>query len=436
MLAQLAVIVFAIFGVLALVVDIGYARLTQMQMQNAADAASVEGLRTRNLRSDPFESDCKRRSAGRDVVTWMFDDDFVIGEDEFRYGAGPRYALGEGATELNARQKLDPADPSVYKPALQRNQSGNLSYGDMVSGTFDPLQSPAEDGTYARLDFTPAPPVPPGNSLLPGCPADDDFTAVPPSGGSPIADNAFLVRLRRTDDPDDLDEVPDVSSRDAPLPMLFGRGTTIAGADAGAPYSVRRDGLTIRATAIARVGPARRIGAPSPLLPELGAVSFAIDLACWVLLPIDGVPATVDSAGTIQSAGCAGVAGRLIHPARQVADLVIPRAPVPGPFDEAGFVAIYQTVNGADRVVGFGRAAMCGTSEPDGLCTSAATIPGTVQLRRRSVRVAARNASAHIPGGILLDSDPAHLLTGDDITGLLTANQALDGALLVPVLGR
>ena len=45
MLVQIALIVFALCGVLSLVVDIGYARLTQGQMQSAADAAALEGLR-------------------------------------------------------------------------------------------------------------------------------------------------------------------------------------------------------------------------------------------------------------------------------------------------------------------------------------------------------------------------------------------------------
>ena len=41
MLVQLALIVFALCGVASLVIDIGYARLTQGQMQNAADSAAL-----------------------------------------------------------------------------------------------------------------------------------------------------------------------------------------------------------------------------------------------------------------------------------------------------------------------------------------------------------------------------------------------------------
>ena len=43
MLVQFALIAFALSGLLALAVDIGFASLTQHQMQNAADSAALEG---------------------------------------------------------------------------------------------------------------------------------------------------------------------------------------------------------------------------------------------------------------------------------------------------------------------------------------------------------------------------------------------------------
>ena len=49
MLVQIALMVFAFCGLLALVVDVGYARLTQGQMQTAADTAALEGLRKRDV---------------------------------------------------------------------------------------------------------------------------------------------------------------------------------------------------------------------------------------------------------------------------------------------------------------------------------------------------------------------------------------------------
>ena len=71
MLAQFALIVFALCAVLSLVVDVGYARLTQAQMQTAADAAALEGLRQRDVATDP---ETQRRPA-HNVVEWIFDDD-------------------------------------------------------------------------------------------------------------------------------------------------------------------------------------------------------------------------------------------------------------------------------------------------------------------------------------------------------------------------
>jgi hypothetical protein len=433
MLIQVALIVFALFGLVGLVVDSGYARLTQAQMQSAADGAAVEGMRLRNLRSDPFESDCKRRSAARNVVAWTFDDDFVPGADAFGFGAGPQLTLTGGVGDLNALQTIEPGNPPVYKPMMERNQSLNLIHGDMVSGRFHPDAPGLEANDYTRADFDLGVPVPPGTSGLETCPPDDDFSGALPSGGSAITDDAFLVRLRRTNDPDGLDQDADVSSRGEPLPLLFARASAIGG-DASAAYSVRRDGLTIRATAIASVRPALRVGALHPELPELGAVSFALDRACWEALA-EGVPndATVDSSGVIQFvSACSGIAGRFVAPARSVGVPIVAQIPLPGEVSQAGFVAIYETVGSNSRVVGFGRSALCGvdTSDPELPCTSPATIPGTVRISRRTVRVAAQNASAHLPEGLPMELTPA------ERDAILLANRTLEGSLLAPVLAR
>jgi hypothetical protein len=449
-----------IFGVLTLIVDVGIAHLTQGQMQNAADAASLEGLRNRNLRSDPFEADCKRRSAARNMVSWTFDDDFIPGTDALQLGAGPNMALTGGVGELNAQQTIELVEPLSYKPALQRNQSDNLPHGDMVSGTFDPSQAPAEDDFYARPDFAPSAAVAPGESLLAGCPADDNFAGVPSSGGSPLTDltdNAFLVRMRRTNNSEDLDEIPDVSSRGNTLPLLFGLGATLQAADGGGGYSVRHDGLTVRATAIAQTRPALRIGGlclsvtevpcrtRNPQLePQFGAVSFAIDRTCWGLSLEN---ASVTSEGTIWTDGCPEAAGRpagrFVAPgsAWHVASPIVAQTPTAGTIDELGFVAIYECyggddvlcTNGIQRVIGFGRAVMCGApSDPNApACASPGTIPGPVELGRPVLSVVAvHNASGHLPDGLPSD------LTSDEIIQILAANRGLDGAVLVPVLAR
>src|SRR5262249_48697080 len=106
----------ALFAILSLVIDVGYARLTQVQMQNAADSAELEGLRNRDVGvfnpatgqtvDDPFASDCLRRAAARHVVQRVFDDDFDLTDgDAYQFGAGPVIDLTEGGvTNLHALQ--------------------------------------------------------------------------------------------------------------------------------------------------------------------------------------------------------------------------------------------------------------------------------------------------------------------------------------------
>ena len=280
MLAQFVLVVFALFAVLSLVVDVGYARLTQVQMQNAADAAALEGLRKRDAGvfdpvsgqtvNDPFASDCLRRAGANRIVRWVFDDDFdpANGDPDFQFGAGPIVNLTEGVTNLHALQTMSVPDVHVYKPDLQLNQR-NQAHGDMVSGSFfytvDP--APPEDSSYTRTDFVanPTSPQPPGG--LTACPPVDEPPPDPwplPSPGPSLtgaADTAFLVRLRRSNDLQDFPgEIENVASNGPSLPLVFGRGTTIVGDDPSGAYSPRRDGITVRATAIAEIRPALHVG--------------------------------------------------------------------------------------------------------------------------------------------------------------------------------
>src|SRR5262249_29981225 len=88
-----------------------------------------------------------------------------------------------------------------------------------------------------------------------------------------VDDSAFLVRLRRSSDfqgaADQMES--GVGSSGPTLPLTFGKGTTVRGDDPLADYSVRRDGLTVRATAIAATRPAMHLGAPqtNPATPSM-----------------------------------------------------------------------------------------------------------------------------------------------------------------------
>lgn len=259
-----AMLSFGLMGLAALVIDIGFVRLTQRQMQTAADAAALEGMR---FRDDPSvvenARDAARRQRASDVVAWTFDDDLNPdnGDDGAfydsaypnphagdpydvagRFGAGPvlKFTDGAGPAELAARQFINSPEnqnsnsnigsyPAVpfYKPRLSLNLANALN-GDMVAGEFLHSDEKSQEfNDYQRNDFE--------------------------TTGDTAGDSAFLVRLRRTNDFQGLDNQEDVSSSGPPIPLLFGRGSLVSFLDPAEGYSPRHHGMTARATSIAAV---------------------------------------------------------------------------------------------------------------------------------------------------------------------------------------
>ena len=116
-----AMLMFGLMGMAALVIDLGFARLTQRQMQTAVDSASLEGLRgAGNINYTD------RQNAAKGMATLHFDDDLDQGADDGafdsgsgQFGAGPLvdFAGGAGDPSLVASQTMsvDPDNP-VYKP--------------------------------------------------------------------------------------------------------------------------------------------------------------------------------------------------------------------------------------------------------------------------------------------------------------------------------
>jgi hypothetical protein len=462
-LAQFALIAFAIFGVLSLVVDIGYTRLTQVQMQVAADTASLEGLRLRNSNlSDGFAADCQRRIAARDLVRRAFADDVdpATGETRVRSGAGPVIGFHEeGVGDLNARQTFT-HEFAMYKPNLQLNQTtpfgANLDYGDMVSGSFEYQIGSREDASYARLDgdFVRNPAVPAPDTGYTGCPDTvplDGFGnptwPEPPTSG-PIegtTDLAFLVRLRRTNNFEDLDEVEGVSSGAPTIPLLFGRGTTTKARQDDVAYSPRHHGVTVRATGIANARPALRVGLPAA--GRNGATPFAVDRDYYLSFnngdPSGPPPVTgsIDPAtGQISDSG-GFVVGRLVGDADRWAIATVGSAlpppsmsavcdPTKTPEENAisGFGPVYTSVGPTAtlRIIGFARIEMVW---PD--CAASST---AVQFFRHAQIVAVANATAVLAGGLPIDLPPA------DIPELTLANRNLAapaaGGLLAAALAR
>jgi len=487
MLVQVALLVFAFCGLLGLVVDVGYMRLTQGQMQTAADAAALEGLRKRDVGvrnpvtnqivNDPFASDCIRRAAANRIIRWTFDDDLDAGSADpaYQFGAGPVIGLTEGATTLHAGQAISVPEPHVYKPDPQLNQA-NQVYGDMVSGRFcytaDPV--PSEGGTYelqeivcteeqrgsgayARNDFNPSLTSPSAPAGLAECPAPDDAVPDPwPLGGSgslsTVNDSAFLVRLRRSNefqDPGGQDA--NVASSGPSLPLTFGKGTTIFGDDPTGGYSVRRDGLTVRATAIAAVRPAMHVGLPQTNPVQPGVTPFALVDTCVASPTGAAVTITVSinpATGVITRTGAGtpgcptnGIVGRFVANPAAISTVgqVPPLAPRATPcLAAASFTGRYGPVYSlmqappVTRVIGFTRINFTRVA-----ACPAPGLPFTATIARGVSLVAASNATADVTGGLPLPVTA----TSAQVRELFDKNRVRTGRLnyapvLVAVLAR
>lgn len=298
-LIWLALLVPVMFGVAAVVLDVGLAQYTQKQMLNAADAGAVDGLRhmddipptwrptgkyhdaitaaidtatgngcytgpvplpsydqTRTLAAWNDWKECARRYAAQQTVGSVFDDDFDLDgadddittpadNDALALGAGPIVPLSGGVTDVNAKELLDTTDlgteAGMFNPFLEFNTTDAV-HGDMLAGSYSADESHLEMDDYTRSDF--------------------------PAPGVATNDNAFMVRLRRTPEVaalSPLDRVAGISSAGPALPLLMGRASMVRGGDPTAGYSIRHHGLTVRGASIAAGEPAITAG---PRLPN------------------------------------------------------------------------------------------------------------------------------------------------------------------------
>ena len=275
MLVLFIILVPILFGLGALVLDIGLAQFTRAGMQTAVDAGAMEGMRSRDD-ADLAAPASKRAEVSR-VVALHYDDDGDTAFDAMELGAGrevPFDASNPGTSLLNERRTITAGGMVPYKPALEHNLLGtiaDMNEGDMVAGSYLAAQRHDEGYTpgapYFRNDFVSA-----GGAA--------DFTA-------------FLVRIRRSIRPEGAnsayDTISDVSSAGPTLPLLFGRLTAIKASDPSFGYSARHHGITARATGIAQGVPAMVVGptipafayGTMPLTTITGTAPFAIDLAWW-----------------------------------------------------------------------------------------------------------------------------------------------------------
>jgi hypothetical protein len=265
-----------LMGLAALVIDMGFARLAQSEMQTAVDSAALEGLRWQAASSTNPSAPDPRQQASQ-MVASLFTD-YADSGGTVQYGAGPvvEFTGGVGPADVAAAQTMVMPNPPVYQPmradgtpGLELNPS-NATEGDMVAGTYNSGQPSAEGDDYTRADFTPA-----------------------LSGSS--ASSAFLVRMRRTNNTSGLDQEPGVSSSGPTLPILFGRGSLMARSGGSGQLSVA-SGVTVRATAIAGPQPAKTVG---PVYGNTGGTltavaqlaPFAIRSDIWAGLAIAGTTA-------------------------------------------------------------------------------------------------------------------------------------------------
>ena len=259
-------IFFGLMGLAALVIDMGFARLAQRQMQTAVDSAALEGLRWRDefllgTRQSPMmhgracpqiasarQSQVGSTSRGQPGFnTWTPD-----GGEPMNFGAGPVVQFQGGLRTLpSASQQLIVPAPPVYQPTrsdgtpgLELN-FGNASDGDMVAGTY------ALNGSYdaepRRRTRT--------HNMTGG-------TFSPATTAASATAPGFLVRMRRTNDVNSLDHEPSASSGGPTLPFLFGRGSLMARSGDSGQLSVT-SGTTVRATAIAAAGDGIQFGGSS-----------------------------------------------------------------------------------------------------------------------------------------------------------------------------
>ena len=354
-LTWFAMLLFVLLPLMTLIVHLGMVTLTRRQMQTAVNSAAVEGLRGR---SESTLSETDRRERVRDLVSAVFDDDLnSVSGDSLRLGAGPVILLDNEPSDISlpgttfkAARTIKPANIRVYDPVLELNEV-NEPYGDMIDGLYLPGGNHSETGSYLRGDFNPV-----------------------------VDGDDFLVRLRRTNNPDSLDNIPDVSSSENTIPFLFGRGPY-----GGTEFLDRRErGTIVRATAISQAQPVITVGVPSPPDIDRGLALFEINFVSWETLT-NNTPVSVSLVSGMEVSISGGLTGRLIE--RDVTTLGdqttgLNTTPTNLEIGKTRVVAITTTIETDDHiVVGFGLAQMNGS-------------PGSYTITRLPSEIVFRNAIA------------------------------------------
>ena len=241
----------------------------------------------------------------------MFADYYEGSGGTVHFGAGPivNFSGGIGPSNFAAAQTmtLPAGGPPIYQPVRADGLPGlelnaaNAQNGDVSSGTYGAnpnygaTQLADEDDSYNRRDFSSS------------------------QGTAASAAPAFLVRMRRTNNLNGLDQEPGISSSGPTLPIPFGRGSMMARSGEPGQFSVL-SGVTVRATAIASGAPTRTVGRPDAAnslpgsLSATGSLSgsttgsqlyyVVFNLSQWQSLSAASTSVfTISSSGSILSSG-------------------------------------------------------------------------------------------------------------------------------------
>lgn len=292
-----AMMLFGIMAMAALVIDIGFVRLTQRQMKLATDSGALVGLGLSDVEAADRNTfvgrtsatDSGRRQAVANVVAATFDDDFDNLSDAQNFGVGPDVSM-TGGIPLNdgfhGSQDLDLLDPPVYKPQVELNPT-NDPRGDIVI---------AEN------------------------PATGDYT--------------MQVRLQRNS----VGAIPDIASNGGSVPYLFARASLL-------PSQLKATGIGLTVDSSAMLRPVVRVGVKQVVggVSIPGAIPFAISRPVW-----ESLPPNVSTSTLLGSGSCGSLSTELTQ-IGQPADID------PSPTQNDGYCPI---VDAADRVIGFGWASV------------------------------------------------------------------------------
>jgi len=387
-----AMLLFGLFAMATLVIDLGVVRVTQRQMQTAADSAALEGLRFRDppVRSTGGTDDPETPGGGGGTTPTDPPDDgggsggfpgnanpppFGGGtgpgnaNPPFWSGTGPGNAnpppFGDGGFPGNANpppfqgpgsgdDEEDPGDgggdpPPEITPGEQEERRRQAA-SDMVAwmygeSTFAAGATPTNFGASRMLEFS-------------GGVGDPNFYAsqlmtINETAYLPIGDDALRLNLENAPDgdlyapePDRFEvklrrtgESVDENQRSAGprIPFMFGRGTMLND-DNGSRQPINY-GIAVEATGKAKAVPAVAVGRSviEPYKP--GGLNVAISVANW-MNPGDVLTGSYRTKEPVRYVGQAVAKDNEADETTKIKS-------------GYGYVGIVEDIDGADRVVGF-----------------------------------------------------------------------------------